>query len=121
MRHRGTWLKKGAKNDQTTRQKERKPCATVAHYPLRTLNKPLKENSKKLQEIQDCRRASRSFESYHQSCKKTIGITNQKYKECWDAMVTRIYDRQERRDGKLKQFQLIRMIERPCLRPDTPF
>ena len=40
--------KVGAKNDQTTCQKERKPCATVAHYPLRTLNKPLKENSKKI-------------------------------------------------------------------------
>ena len=26
----------GAKNDQTTCQKEPKPCATVAHYPLRT-------------------------------------------------------------------------------------
>ena len=40
--------KVGAKNNQTTRQKDRKPCATLADYPLRTLNKPLKENSKKI-------------------------------------------------------------------------
>ena len=31
----------GAKNDQTTCQKEPKPCATVAHYPLRTLKNTL--------------------------------------------------------------------------------
>ena len=31
----------GAKNDQTTCQKEPKPCATVAHYPVRTLKNTL--------------------------------------------------------------------------------
>ena len=30
-----------AKNDKTTCQKEPKPCATVAHYPLRTLKNTL--------------------------------------------------------------------------------
>ena len=37
-----------AKNDLTMCQKTPSPCATVAHYPLRTLEKPLKENSKKI-------------------------------------------------------------------------
>ena len=40
--------KVGAKNDLTMCQKTPSPCATVAHYPLRTLEKPLKENSKKI-------------------------------------------------------------------------
>ena len=38
----------GVKNDQTMCQKEPSPCSTVRHYPLRTLNKPLKKNSKKV-------------------------------------------------------------------------
>ena len=46
-----TWLKKWApKNDQTM-YKGGKTMSTVRHYPLRTLNKPLKENSKKLNRI----------------------------------------------------------------------
>jgi DNA-binding transcriptional MocR family regulator len=36
------------KNDQTMCQKEPSPCSTVRHYPLRTLKKPLNENSKKI-------------------------------------------------------------------------
>jgi len=40
--------KVGAKNKQTTHQKELKLCTTLADYPLRTLNKPLTENSKKI-------------------------------------------------------------------------
>jgi hypothetical protein len=76
----------GLKSEQTMYQKGGSPCRTVRHHPLRTLNKPLKENSKKLQEIQDCRRASRSFASYRHSCRNTIGFTSQKCKECLDML-----------------------------------
>ena len=38
----------GAKNDLPMCQKKPTPCATVAHYPLTTLNKPLKGNSEKI-------------------------------------------------------------------------
>jgi DNA-binding transcriptional MocR family regulator len=38
----------GLKSEQTMYQKGGSPCRTVRHHPLRTLNKPLKENSKKI-------------------------------------------------------------------------